>query len=124
MPPKKNNKASDIKWQSRTGISKKLNEPITELYEPFHHDGRILSTSPFCIRHARYLQGDNAKADNTFTNYLSTLRCLVNGDTISESFRLIPTKVVEPETVEEFRTIIHSEKPVWFKDLEAEDLTL
>ncbi|KAG0045713.1 hypothetical protein BGZ83_009041 [Gryganskiella cystojenkinii] len=55
---------------------------------------------------------------------IATLRCLVNGHTISKSFRLTLSKVVKPETVEELRTIIHSEKPVWFKDLEAEDLTL
>jgi len=56
------------------------------------------------------------------TNFLSNLRCLVEGDPISKSFKLPET--VEPSTVEDLRTLIHHSKPVWFKDVEAEDLIL
>ncbi|KAF9543648.1 hypothetical protein EC957_000580 [Mortierella hygrophila] len=50
-----------------------------------------------------------------------SLRCLVDGDRISKSFELAtpPTK-----TFGQLRTTIHLSKPIWFKDLEAEDLTL
>ncbi|KAF9377132.1 hypothetical protein CPB97_010394 [Podila verticillata] len=61
------------------------------------------------------------------TSYLWTLRCLVNGDPNSKSFLLTPKPteaVVEPKTVEELGTIIHSKKSVWFNDVEVKDLTL
>ncbi|KAG0010316.1 hypothetical protein BGZ81_002826, partial [Podila clonocystis] len=49
------------------------------------------------------------------------LYCLVEGDLISKAF---PLAISLRETVAELRSAIHLSKPVWFKDLEAEDLTL
>ncbi|KAF9533329.1 hypothetical protein EC957_002245, partial [Mortierella hygrophila] len=50
-----------------------------------------------------------------------SLRCLVDGDRISKSFELATPST---ETFGQFRSTIHLSKPIWFKDLEAEDLTL
>ncbi|KAF9297132.1 hypothetical protein BGZ88_010967 [Linnemannia elongata] len=50
-----------------------------------------------------------------------TLLCLVEGDPISKAFAMpVPSTGI----IGQFRSIIHLSKPVWFKDLEAEDLTL
>ncbi|KAG0277256.1 hypothetical protein BGZ96_002943 [Linnemannia gamsii] len=50
-----------------------------------------------------------------------TLMCLVEGDPISKAFAMpIPSTGI----IGLFRSTIHLSKPVWFKDLEAEDLTL
>ncbi|KAG0321613.1 hypothetical protein BGZ97_010838, partial [Linnemannia gamsii] len=49
------------------------------------------------------------------------LSCLVNGDYISKEFTL---PMSSTETVGQLRKAIHLSKPIWFKDLEAEDLTL
>ncbi|KAF8921659.1 hypothetical protein BGZ58_004055, partial [Dissophora ornata] len=55
------------------------------------------------------------------TDNLLTLNCLVEGDPISKVFALTASST---ETVGQLRSSIHRSKPVWFKDLEAEDLTL
>ncbi|KAF9153954.1 hypothetical protein BG015_002260 [Linnemannia schmuckeri] len=50
-----------------------------------------------------------------------TVLCLVDGDPISKVFALtIPLT----ETIGQLRSTIHLSKPIWFRDLEAEDLTL
>jgi hypothetical protein len=60
------------------------------------------------------------------TNFLLTLRCLVDGDPNSKSFRLTSpfTDFVEPRTVEDLRTIIYSARKDWFNGVYPEDLTL
>ncbi|KAF9273230.1 hypothetical protein BGZ74_004860, partial [Mortierella antarctica] len=52
---------------------------------------------------------------------LLSLYCLVDGDVISKAFSLA---IPSTETVGQLRSTIHLSKPVWFKELEAEDLTL
>ncbi|KAF9550483.1 hypothetical protein EC957_000157 [Mortierella hygrophila] len=53
-------------------------------------------------------------------NRLSLL-CLVDGDPISKAFALATPSA---ETFGQLRNTIYFSKPIWFKDLEAEDLTL
>ncbi|KAF9115634.1 hypothetical protein BGX30_006203 [Mortierella sp. GBA39] len=50
-----------------------------------------------------------------------SLWCLVNGDPISKAFELATPSA---ETFGQLRSTIHLSKPIWFKDLEVEDLTL
>ncbi|KAG0195903.1 hypothetical protein BGX33_002388, partial [Mortierella sp. NVP41] len=49
------------------------------------------------------------------------LFCLVDGEPQSKAF---PLTISSTETVGQLRNTIHLSKPIWFKDLEAEDLTL
>jgi len=49
------------------------------------------------------------------------LFCLVDGDPISKAF---PLAILSTETIGQLRNTIHLSKPIWFKDLEAEDLIL
>jgi hypothetical protein len=58
---------------------------------------------------------------NTMIDKDLNLSCLVNGDYISKEFTL---PMSSTETVGQLRKAIHLSKPIWFKDLEAEDLTL
>ncbi|KAG9062193.1 hypothetical protein KI688_006525 [Linnemannia hyalina] len=57
-------------------------------------------------------------ADNSLS---LSLRCLVDGDRTSKSFELATPST---ESFGQLRTTIRLSKPIWFKDLEAEDLTL
>ncbi|KAG9064270.1 hypothetical protein KI688_003458 [Linnemannia hyalina] len=50
-----------------------------------------------------------------------SLLCLVDGDPISKAFELATPSA---DTFRQLRSTIHLSKPIWFKDLEAEDLTL
>lgn len=58
---------------------------------------------------------------NTMTDKSLHMFCLVDGDPISKAF---PLAILSTETVGQLRNTIHLSKPIWFKDLEAEDLLL
>jgi len=58
---------------------------------------------------------------DTMADNLLSLYCLVDGDVISKACSLA---IPSTETVGQLRSTIHLSKPVWFKELEAEDLTL
>ncbi|GJJ68054.1 hypothetical protein EMPS_00400 [Entomortierella parvispora] len=61
-------------------------------------------------------------------NYISTLRCVVEGDGITKSFHLNtlsrPTPFPEPQSVIQLRATIYASHPNWFEGLQPTDLVL